>query len=157
MLKEQLASIKEQSPSRNETMIKFFKNGNKEQLKRVLKKVYKCENVEQMSDNELTFCFIAKTLESLENFCEIAENANELYNHILKIEKALKHANTFDEFKAFCLEGCDDEKVRNVKAKINNSKQDLNTMDSPAEFNLETYKEKVEADVNRARRALYDD
>ncbi len=90
-------------------MIKYFENGDKEHLKRVLRKVYKCENVEQMSDDELVFCYIAKTLESLENFCEIAENANELYNHILKIEKALKHAKSFDEFKAFCLEGCDDE------------------------------------------------
>ena len=33
-------------------MIKFFKNGEKEHLKRELRKVYKCENVEQMSDDE---------------------------------------------------------------------------------------------------------
>lgn len=91
-------------------MIKYFENGDKEQLKRVLKKVYKCENVEQMSDTELTFCYIAKTLKSLENFCEIAESAEtELASRILKIENAVKHASSFDEFKAFCLEGSDDE------------------------------------------------
>lgn len=91
-------------------MIKFFKNGNKELLKRVLKKVYKCENVEQMSDDELVFCYIAKTLESFGNFCEIAESAEtELASRILKIENALKHASSFDEFKAFCLDGSDDE------------------------------------------------
>ena len=33
-------------------MIKYFVNGDKEHLKRVLRKVYKCENVEQMSDDE---------------------------------------------------------------------------------------------------------
>ena len=91
-------------------MIKFFENGDKEHLKRVLRKVYKCENVEQMSDDELVFCYIAKTLESLENFCELAESAEtELASRILKIENALKHASSFDEFKAFCLEGSDDE------------------------------------------------
>ena len=91
-------------------MIKYFENGDKEHLKRVLKKVYKCENVEQMSDNQLTFCYIAKTLDSLGNFCEIAESAEtELASRILKIENALKHASSFDEFKAFCLEGSDDE------------------------------------------------
>ena len=102
MLKEQLAS-------RNETMIKFFKRGDKEQLKLVLKKVYKCQDVEQMSDTELTFCYIAKTLKSLENFCELAESAaTELESRILKIENAIKHASSFDEFKAFCLEGSDE-------------------------------------------------
>lgn len=91
-------------------MIKFFEKGDKEQLKLVLKKVYKCENVEQMSDDELVFCYIAKTLDSLGNFCEIAESAEtELASRILKIENALKHASSFDEFKAFCLEGSDDE------------------------------------------------
>lgn len=90
-------------------MIKFFKNGDKEQLKLVLKMVYKCQNVEQMSDDELAFCYIAKTLESLENFCEIAESAEtELGARILRIEDALKHASSFDEFKAFCLEGSDE-------------------------------------------------
>lgn len=91
-------------------MIKYFERGDKEQLKRVLRKVYKCENVEQMSDDELVFCYIAKTLKSLDNFCEIAESAEtELASRILKIEKSLKHASSFDEFKAFCLEGSDDE------------------------------------------------
>lgn len=91
-------------------MIKFFENGDKEHLKRVLKKVYKCENVEHMSDDELVFCYIAKTLDSLGNFCEIAESAEtELASRILKIENAVKHASSFDEFKAFCLEGSDDE------------------------------------------------
>ena len=163
MLKEQLASRNEQLPSRNETMIKFFKRGDKEQLKLVLKKVYKCQDVEQMSDTELTFCYIAKTLESLENFCEIAENANELYNHILKIEKALKYANTFDEFKSFCLEDCYDiGKHANAagctpKEPVNtedNTPKEEPTMDGLAEFNLETYKEEVEADVNRARTTI---
>lgn len=89
-------------------MIKYFENGNKEQIKRVLEEVYKCENVEQMSDDELIFCYIAKTLKSLENFCELAESSEtELASRILKIENALKHASSFDEFKAFCLEGCE--------------------------------------------------
>ena len=91
-------------------MIKYFENGDKEHLKRVLRKVYKCKNVEQMSDDDLVFCYIAKTLDGLENFCEIAESAEtELASRILKIENALKHAGSFDEFKAFCLEGCYDE------------------------------------------------
>ena len=91
-------------------MIKFFERGDKEHLKRVLRKVYKCKNVEQMSDDELVFCYIAKTLDSLGNFCEIAESAEtELASRILKIKNALKHASSFDEFKAFCLEGSDDE------------------------------------------------
>ena len=90
-------------------MIKFFKNGDKEQLKLVLKMVYKCKNVEQMSDDELAFCYIAKMFESLENFCELAESAaTELESRILKIENAIKHASSFDEFKAFCLEGSDE-------------------------------------------------
>ena len=90
-------------------MIKYFENGDKEQLKRVLKKVYKCQDVEQMSDDELVFCYIAKTLKSLENFCEIVESAEtELASRILKIENALKHASSFDEFKAFSLEGSDE-------------------------------------------------
>ena len=90
-------------------MIKFFEKGDKEQLKRVLRKVYKCQNVEQLSDDELVFCYIAKTLDSLGNFCEIAESAEtDLNSRILKIENAIKHASSFDEFKAFCLEGSDE-------------------------------------------------
>ena len=90
-------------------MIKFFENGNKELLKRVLKEVYDCQNVEQLSDDELVFCFIAKTLKSLENFCELVESAEtELESRILEIKKALKCAKSFDEFKAFCLEGSDE-------------------------------------------------
>ena len=90
-------------------MIKFFERGNKEHLKRVLRKVYKCKNVEQMSDDELAFCYIAKTLDSLGNFCEIAESAEtELASRILKIENALKYASDFNEFKAFCLESSDE-------------------------------------------------
>ena len=90
-------------------MIKFFENGNKELLKRVLKEVYDCQNVEQLSDDELVFCFIAKTLKNLEDFCELAESAaTELESRILKIENAIKHASSFDEFKAFCLEGSDE-------------------------------------------------
>ena len=90
-------------------MIKFFENGNKELLKRVLEEVYNCQNVEQLSDDELVFCFIAKTLKSLENFCELVESAEtELESRILKIENALKYASSFDEFKAFCLESSDE-------------------------------------------------
>ena len=90
-------------------MIKYFENGNKELLKRVLKEVYDCQNVEQLSDDELVFCFIAKTLKSLGDFCELAESATtELESRILKIENAIKHASSFDEFKAFCLGGSDE-------------------------------------------------
>ena len=90
-------------------MIKYFERGNKEHLKRVLRKVYKCKNVEQMSDDEIVFCYIAKTLGGLGNFCEIAESAEtDLNSRILKIEKALKYASSFDEFKAFCLESSDE-------------------------------------------------
>lgn len=72
-------------------MIKFFKNGDKEQLKLVLKMVYKCENVEQMSDDELVFCFIAKTLKSLENFCELVESAETtLESRIIELDERLK-------------------------------------------------------------------
>ena len=73
-------------------MIKFFENGDKEQLKKVLKKVYKCKNVEQMGDDELVFCYIAKTLDSLGNFCEIAESVEtELETKITGLEKRLKN------------------------------------------------------------------
>ena len=72
-------------------MIKFFKDDDKEQLKLVLKMVYKCENVEQLSDDELVFCYIAKTLESLENFCELAEEVEtDLGYRVEKLEKRLK-------------------------------------------------------------------
>ena len=91
-------------------MIKYFENGDKEHLKRVLRKVYKVKDIDKMSDNELTYCYISKTLKSLENFCELAESAEtELASRILKIENALKYASSFDELKAFCLEGSDDE------------------------------------------------
>ena len=90
-------------------MIKFF-NRDKEQIKRVLAMVYKVKDIDKMSDDELAFRYIAKTLESLENFCELAESAETtLESRILKIEDAVKHASSFDEFKAFCLEGSDDE------------------------------------------------
>ena len=89
-------------------MIKFF-NRDKEQIKRVLAMVYKVKDIDKMSDDELAFCYIAKTLESLENFCELAESAETtLESRILKIEDAVKHAGSFDEFKAFCLEGSDE-------------------------------------------------
>ena len=72
-------------------MIKFFKNGDKEQLKKVLKKVYKCENVEQMSDDELVFCYIAKTLDSIGNLFQLAESVEaELESKIMEFEKRLK-------------------------------------------------------------------
>ena len=90
-------------------MIKFF-NRDKEQIKRVLAMAYKVKDIDKMSDDELAFCYIVKTLDSLGNFCEIAESAEtELASRILKIEKALKNASDFSEFKAFCLEDCDDE------------------------------------------------
>ena len=91
-------------------MLKYFENGNKEKLKLVLEEVYKVKDIDKMSDNELVFCYIAKTLKSLDNFCELAESAEtELASRILKIEKALKYASDFKEFKTFCLEDCDDE------------------------------------------------
>ena len=79
-------------------MIKFFENGDKKQLKKVLRKVYKCKNVEQMSDDELVFCYIAKTLDSLGDFCELAESAEtdlgyrvkKLENRIKRLEKKVK-------------------------------------------------------------------
>ena len=73
-------------------MIKYFENGDKEQLKKVLKKVYKCKNVEQMSDDELAFCYIAKTLDSIGNLCELAESVEtELESKIMEFEKRLKN------------------------------------------------------------------
>ena len=73
-------------------MIKYFKNGDKEQLKKVLKKVYKCENVEQMSDDELVFCYIAKTLDSIGNLFQLAESIEtELETKITRLEKRLKN------------------------------------------------------------------
>ena len=96
--------------SKDKAMIKYFENGNKEKLKLVLEEVYKVKDIDKMSDNELTYCYISKTLESLENFCELAESGYlELDSRILKIEKALKNASDFSEFKSFCLEDCDDE------------------------------------------------
>lgn len=72
-------------------MIKYFKNGDKEQLKKVLKKVYKCENVEHMSDDELVFCYIAKTLDSIGNLFQLAESVEaELQSKIMEFEKRLK-------------------------------------------------------------------
>lgn len=85
-------------------MIKFF-NSDKEQIKLVLEEVYKVKDIDKMSDDELVFCYIAKTLKSLENFCEIAESAEtDLYARVSKIENALKHAGNFSEFKAFVME-----------------------------------------------------
>ena len=49
-------------------MIKYFGNGDKERVKKVLKKVYKCPDVDKMSDDELVFCLIAKTLEGFDYF-----------------------------------------------------------------------------------------
>ena len=73
-------------------MIKYFKNGDKEQLKKVLKKVYKCENVEHMSDDELVFCYIAKTLDSIGNLFQLAESVEaELETKITRLEKRLKN------------------------------------------------------------------
>ena len=80
-------------------MIKFFKNGDKEHLKIVLEEVYNCQNVEQLSDSELVFCYIAKKLDSLGNFCEIAESAEidlgyrvkKLENRIKRLEKRLEN------------------------------------------------------------------
>ncbi|MDY4444817.1 hypothetical protein [Campylobacter sp.] len=90
-------------------MIKYFGHGDKERVKKVLKKVYKCPDVDKMSDDELVFCLIAKTLEGFDYFCGIVKSAEtELASRILKIEKALKSAKSFDEFKAFCLEGSDE-------------------------------------------------
>lgn len=72
-------------------MIKFFKNGDKEQLKIVLDLVYHCQNVEQMSDNELVFCYIAKKLESLDKFHGMFEsNELDLCHRVEKLEKRLE-------------------------------------------------------------------
>lgn len=72
-------------------MIKYFENGDKEHLKRVLKKVYKCENVEQMSDDELVFCYIAKTLGGLGDFCELAEEVGtDIGYRVKKLENRMK-------------------------------------------------------------------
>ena len=77
--------------ARIKAMIKFFENGNKELLKRVLEEVYNCQNVEQLSDDELVFCFIAKTLKSLESFCELFKSAEtELESRIIELDERLK-------------------------------------------------------------------
>ena len=79
-------------------MIKYFKDGDKEQLKLVLKMVYKCKNVEQMSDDELAFCYVAKTLKSLEKFCEVAEEVEtDLGYRVEKLEKRLKKLEKKDK------------------------------------------------------------
>lgn len=78
-------------------MIKFF-NRDKEQIKRVLAMVYKVKDIDKMSDDELVFCYIAKTLDSLEDFCEIAESAEidlgyrvkKLENRVKRLEKRLE-------------------------------------------------------------------
>ena len=139
-------------------MIKFF-NRDKEQIKRVLAMAYKVKDIDKMSDDELVFCYIAKTLHSLGNFCEIAESAEtELATRILRIENAVKNASSFDDFKSFCLEDYN-ETIRHIpKDSVtveDNTPKEEPTMDRLAEFNLETYKEEVEADVNRAIRSLY--
>lgn len=72
-------------------MIKYFERGDKEQLKNVLEYVYGCQNVKKMKDKELIFCYIAKTLKSLEKFCEVAEEVEtDLGYRVEKIEKRLK-------------------------------------------------------------------
>ena len=72
-------------------MIKYFERGDKEQLKNVLEYVYGCQNVEKMKDKELVFCYIAKTLKSLEKFCEVAEEVEtDLGYRVEKLEKRLK-------------------------------------------------------------------
>ena len=69
-------------------MIKFFKNGDKEHLKIVLEEVYNCQNVEQLSDSELVFCYIAKKLESLDKFYGMLEsNETDLCYRVEKLEK----------------------------------------------------------------------
>lgn len=72
-------------------MIKYFERGDKGQLKRVLRKVYKCENVEQMSDDELVFCYIAKTLGGLGDFCELAKEVGaDIGYRVKKLENRMK-------------------------------------------------------------------
>ena len=138
-------------------MIKFF-NRDKEQIKRVLVMVYKIKDVEKTNDNELAFCYIAKTLDSLENFCELAESAYlELDSRILKIEKALKNASDFSEFKSFCLEDYNETTRHIPKDSVtveDKTPKEEPTMDGLAEFNFETYKEEVEAAVNKARTTI---
>ena len=145
--------------SKDKSMIKYFENGNKEKLKLVLEEVYKVKDIDKMSDNELTYCYIFKTLKSLENFCELAESAYlELDSRILKIEKALKNASDFSEFKAFCLEDYNETTRHIPKDSVtveDNTPKEEPTIDGLAEFNFEAYKEEVEEDVNRAIRSLY--
>ena len=44
-----------------------------------------------MKDKELIFCYVAKTLKSLEKFCEVAEEVEtDLGYRVEKIEKRLK-------------------------------------------------------------------
>ena len=70
------------------------------------KEIFKLKNENYQLKRKLDF---AKRLDDLENFGELVESAEtELYARILKIEKALKSASNFDEFKSFCLEGCDE-------------------------------------------------
>ena len=83
----------------------FFVKYNKEKLKLALEKIYKVKDIDKMNNDELVVCCMAETIKSLEK----AESAETESVSLLKIEKALKHADTFDEFKSFCLEGCYDE------------------------------------------------
>ena len=89
---------------------------------------------------------------------EIVESSEtELATRILRIENAVKNASSFDEFKSFCLEDYNETTRHIPKDSViveDNTPKEEPTMDKLAEFNLETYKEKVEADVNRARTTI---
>ena len=89
---------------------------------------------------------------------EIVESSEtELATRILRIENAVKNASSFDEFKSFCLEDYNETTRHIPKHSVtveDNTPKEEPTMDRLAEFNLETYKEEVEADVNRARTTI---
>ena len=90
---------------------------------------------------------------------EIVESSEtELATRILRIENAVKNASSFDDFKSFCLEDYNETTRHIPKDSViveDNTPKEEPTIDGLAEFNFETYKEEVEADVNRAIRSLY--
>ena len=88
----------------------------------------------------------------------VKSSETELATRILRIENAVKNASSFDEFKSFCLEDYNETTRHIPKDSVtveDNTPKEEPTMDRLAEFNLETYKEEAEADVNRAIRSLY--
>lgn len=108
-------------------MLEFFQK-NRDDMLAALKLVHKCKDIDglsidELSDRELVMLYIAKTLKSLENFCEIRaeylsaeieklkkeldflrnENAkmDELKSELNSMKCALKQARSFNEFKSY--------------------------------------------------------